>query len=55
MGNAITKKQLLEALEGLADDAKVYVYCTSIERDGGVYAYDISFETKWIVAMSRTK
>lgn len=40
----MTKRQLIEAMEDLDDDAEVRVYCTSLDSDGGQYANDIYFD-----------
>lgn len=40
----MTKKQLIEALEGLSDDAEIHVYCKSDEC--GIYAYDVYSDDK---------
>lgn len=43
----MTKKQFLEALEYLDDDAQIHVFCASTELyDGGAYADNIRFENK---------
>lgn len=46
MRSAITKKQLLEALEGLDDDTQIFVLCTSLDLPGGEYAHDMYFDDK---------
>lgn len=40
----MTKKDIIEAMKDLDDDAEVYVYCTSLDSDGGQYANDIYFD-----------
>lgn len=42
----MTKKELIEAMAGLPDDAEVRVFCTSLEMDGGVYADDVYTDDK---------
>lgn len=43
----MTKKQLLEGLKDLDDDAEIHVYCTSLDdSSGGHYAYDIYLDDK---------
>ena len=43
----MTKKQLIEALDGLDDDATVFVYCTSQGMmEGGQYADYVDFYDK---------
>lgn len=41
------KKQLLEGLKDLDDDAEIHIYCTSLDdSSGGQYAYDIYLDDK---------
>ena len=40
----MTKKDIIEAMRCLDDDAEVRVYCTSMDSDGGQYAHDIYFD-----------
>ena len=41
------KKQLLEGLKDLDDDAEIHIYCTSLDdSSGGHYAYDIYLDDK---------
>lgn len=40
----MTKKQLIEALEGLNNDAEIHVYCKSDKQ--GVFAYDVYLDDK---------
>lgn len=42
----MTKKQLIDAMADLDDDAEVHVYCTSADIDGGMYAYDVYTDDK---------
>ena len=42
----MTKKQLIEALEGLADDAEIHVFCISLDMPGGEYAHDLYFDDR---------
>ena len=42
----MTKKQLIEALEGLSDDTEIYILCTSLDLPGGEYAHDVYFDDK---------
>lgn len=42
----MTKKQLIEALDGLDDNAQIQIYCTSAEMSGGQYAYDVYTDDK---------
>lgn len=40
----MTKKDIIDAMKDLSDDAQVYVYCTSLDSDGGHYAEDLYFD-----------
>lgn len=40
----MTKKDIIEAMKDLDDDAEVSVYCTSMDSDGGQYADNIYFD-----------
>lgn len=40
----MTKRDIIEAMKDLDDDAEVRVYCTSMDSDGGQYAHDIYFD-----------
>lgn len=43
----MTKKQLLEGLKDLDDDAEIHVYCKSLDyMSEGQYAYDIYLDDK---------
>ena len=43
----MTKKQLLEGLKDLDDDAEIHVYCKSLDyMPEGQYAYDIYLDDK---------
>lgn len=42
----MTKKQLIDALTDLDDDAEVHIYCTSMDIDGGEYAHDLYFDDR---------
>ena len=42
----MTKKELIEAMVGLNDDSEVYIYCTSLDMDGGKYAVDVYTDDK---------
>ena len=40
----MTKKDIIEAMRDLEDDAEVRVYCTSMDSASGQYAHDIYFD-----------
>ena len=40
----MTKKDIIDAMKDLSDDAQVHVLCTSLDSDGGHYAEDIYFD-----------
>lgn len=40
----MTKKDIIEAMRDLSDDAQVYVFCTDLDSDGGHYAEDLYFD-----------
>ena len=42
----MTKKQIIEAMKDLGDDAQVHIYCTSSEMGCGEYAHDVYFDDK---------
>ncbi|MBQ7166823.1 MAG: hypothetical protein IJR93_07775 [Treponema sp.] len=42
----MTKKELIDAMDGLDDDAQIQIYCTSAEMSGGQYAYDVYTDDK---------
>ena len=42
----MTKKQVIEAMKDLDDDAQVHIYCTSSEMGGGEYTHDVYFDDK---------
>lgn len=41
MGRLMRKKELMEAMRDLDDDAEIHVFCTSLDWDGGEYAQDV--------------
>ncbi|WP_444818472.1 hypothetical protein E4N82_09070 [Treponema denticola] len=42
----MTKKELIDAMKGLDDDAEISIYCESLDFDIGGYAVNICFENK---------
>ena len=40
----MTKKELMDAMQDLDDDAEVYILCTAEEMNGGQYADDVYFD-----------
>ena len=46
----MTKKDIIDAMKDLSDDAQVYVYCTSLDSDGGHYAEDLYRESSTMMS-----